>query len=224
MILNKLNISAAAIAITLIGGSLNLNASSKDKETVFSTVMNPTLPKHITFADQKFDLDDEDMYERLDRELTAMAYTHGSTLLTIKRANRYMPVIIPILKANGIPEDLVYLAGIESNFNPIALSGSKAAGLWQFMPATAREYGLEVNDYVDERYHPALATEAATKYLKTAYNKYGSWESVAASYNAGMGRISRESRSTKCEFSLRPMAHSRDNAISIPFARNEDYA
>lgn len=121
-----------------------------------------------------------------------MAFTHGSTLLTLKRANRYMPIIVPILKANGVPEDLVYLSAIESNFDPLALSGAKAAGLWQFMPSTGREYGLEVNDYVDERYHPIKATEAATKYLKNAYAKYGSWESVAASYNAGMGRISRE--------------------------------
>lgn len=165
---------------------------SEESTEAFSKVINPRLPKAVKFADQKFDLNNEDTYERLDRELTAMAYTHGTTLLTLKRANRYMPEIIPILKKNGIPEDLVYLAAIESNFNPLALSPAKAAGLWQFMPSTGKEYGLEVNDYVDERYHPALATEAACRYLRNAYSKYGSWESVAASYNAGMGRISRE--------------------------------
>lgn len=184
-----LSLIAAAVAAATLPSQL----SAKDNATgAYAPVVNPTLPKHVSFADQKFDLDNSDTYERLDRELTAMTYTHGTTLLTLKRANRYMPVIVPILKANGIPTDLVYLAAIESNFNPLALSSAKAAGLWQFMPSTAKEYGLEVNDYVDERYHPVLATEAACRYLRNAYGKYGSWESVAASYNAGMGRISRE--------------------------------
>ncbi|MCC8070444.1 MAG: lytic transglycosylase domain-containing protein [Bacteroidales bacterium] len=158
----------------------------------FAEVVSPTVPSSVSFAGKKIDLDRIDMYERMDRELSAMTYTHGNTLLTLKRANRYFPVIIPILKANGVPIDLVYLACIESNLNPRALSGAKAAGLWQFMPATAKEYGLEVNDYVDERYHPEKATEAACRYLKKALAKYGNWESVAASYNGGMGRISRE--------------------------------
>lgn len=173
----------------LLPFSMNLSAAGDES---FAPVINPKLPKSIGFAGQKFDLDNADTFERLDRELTAMTYTHGSTLLTIKRANRYMPLMVPILKANGIPEDLIYLAAIESNFNPLALSGAKAAGMWQFMPATAKEYGLEVNDYVDQRYDPLLATEAACRYLRNAYAKYGNWESVAASYNAGMGRISRE--------------------------------
>ncbi|HJE39775.1 MAG: lytic transglycosylase [Candidatus Amulumruptor caecigallinarius] len=188
----------AAMAVTTMATATlffpaSASASSRDNdETRFANVVNPTLPRSVTFAGQKFDLDNSDYYERLDRELTAMTFTHGTTLLTLKRANRYMPVIVPILKANGVPEDLVYLCAIESNFNPLALSTAKAAGLWQFMPSTGREYGLEVNDYVDERYHPIKATEAATKYLKDAYARYGSWESVAASYNAGMGRITRE--------------------------------
>lgn len=184
---------AAAMALAAFISPVTSMASGHDNDdTRFANVVNPSLPHSVSFAGQKFDLDNSAYYERLDRELTAMTYTHGSTLLTLKRANRYMPVIVPILKANGVPEDLVYLAAIESNFDPLALSGAKAAGLWQFMPSTGREYGLEVNDYVDERYHPIKATEAATKYLKSAYAKYGSWESVAASYNAGMGRISRE--------------------------------
>lgn len=157
-----------------------------------SEVVNPTVPKKIKFADVDVDLDRTDMWERLDRELTAMSYTHGNTLLTLKRANRYFPQLVPILKECGVPADLVYLACIESNLDPIAISPSKAAGLWQFMPATAKEYGLEVNDNVDERYHPEKATRAACRYLKSAYAKYGNWESAAASYNGGMGRISSE--------------------------------
>lgn len=160
--------------------------------TALATVVNPDVPKSVTFAGQKIDLDRTDMYERLDRELTAMSYTHGNTLLVIKRANRFFPEIIPLLKKNGVPEDIVYLACIESTLNPRAVSGAGAAGIWQFMPATAKQYGLEVNQWVDERFNLEKATEAACRYLKNSYAKYGNWESVAASYNAGPARVSKE--------------------------------
>lgn len=163
-----------------------------DSSVLFSTVVNPKIPEKVKFAGQTVDLDRVDLFERLDRELTSMAYTHGNTLLTIKRANRYFPKLIPILKKNGVPEDLIYLACIESTLNPRAYSPAKAAGLWQFIPSTGKEYGLEINEYVDERYHPEKATAAACRYLKNALAKYGNWESVAASYNAGMARISKE--------------------------------
>lgn len=133
----------------------------------FSTVVNPSIPSSVTFAGKKVDLDPTHMWERLDRELTAMTYTHGNTLLGIKRANRYFPILAPILKKNGIPSDMIYLAVIESTLNPRALSPAKAGGLWQLMPATGKEYGLEVNEDVDERYDPVKATEAASRYLKT---------------------------------------------------------
>ena len=177
-------------------------AASASGHEPMSKVVNPAVPGHYAFAGQEINLDRNDMFERLDRELTAISYTHGNTLLTLKRANRYFPVIVPILKANGVPEDLAYLACIESSMNPVAISPAKAAGLWQFMPATAKEYGLEVNDYVDERFHPEKATEAACKYLKSAYKRYGNWESAAASYNAGMGRISNELNSQKVDTSF----------------------
>ena len=119
------------------------------------------------------------MWERLDRELSAMTYTHGTTMLMIKRANRYFPVIAPILEKNGIPADMMYLAAIESSMNPKAVSPAKAAGLWQFMPATGKEYGLEVNQWVDERYNIEKATRAACRFLKDAYKRYGDWNSVA---------------------------------------------
>lgn len=158
----------------------------------YSEIINPRIPKTLQFAGQKIDLDRTDRWERLDRELTSMAYTHGNTLLAIKRANRYFPLLAPILKKNGIPSDMIYLAVIESTLNPRALSPAKAGGLWQFMPSTAKEYGLEVNEYVDERYDPVKATEAACRYLKKSYAKYGNWESVAASYNGGQARITNE--------------------------------
>ncbi len=174
----------------------NVSAKSlldgKNAASEVSLVINPDIPTSMTFAGKRVDLDPVDMWERIDRELTAMSYTHGNTLLGIKRANKYFPVIAPILKRNGVPYDIIYLAVIESTLNPRALSGAKAGGIWQFMPSTAKEYGLEVNDYVDERYDIAKATEAACRYLKNAYSKYGNWESVAASYNGGMARITKE--------------------------------
>lgn len=159
--------------------------------TVGQTV-NPSISESVAFAGKRVELDRSDMYERYDRELTALVYTHGNVLLTLKRANRYFPLMAPILKKNGVPEDLLYLACVESYLNPRALSGAKAAGIWQFIPAAAREYGLEVNEYVDERYHPAKATAAACRYLKKLHSRFGTWESAAAAYNGGAARIKRE--------------------------------
>ena len=182
----------AAIAMALTISAATPATIEASHPTPLAAVRNPKVPKSVTFAGQKVDLDRIDMFERLDRELTGMSYTHGNTLLTIKRANRYFPEMEPILKSEGVPTDLLYLACIESTLNPRALSGAKAAGFWQFMPATGKEYGLEVNDYVDERYDLEKSTRAACKFLKSAYKKYGNWESAAASYNGGMGRITSE--------------------------------
>lgn len=172
--------------------SLDAASNRYDKEDLFSHVVSPEIPLSITFGGQKIDLDRVDMFERLDRELTSMAYTHGNTQLVIKRANKYFPEIVPILKKNGIPEDMIYIACIESFLNPRAVSGAGAGGIWQFMKATGQQYGLEINQYVDERFNLEKATEAACKYFRKAYEKYGNWESVAASYNAGTARISKE--------------------------------
>ena len=153
-------------------------------------VTPPTVPAQVTFDGETIDLRRYDRRERMDREMMAFTYMHSTTMLLIKRANRYFPIIEPILKANGIPDDFKYLMVIESNLNNIARSPAGAAGLWQFMPATGREFGLEVNDNVDERYHIEKATVAACKYFKQAYAKYGDWMAVSAAYNAGQGRIS----------------------------------
>ena len=150
----------------------------------------PPIPMKVDFAGVSYDMDRIDRYERLDREVIAFTYGHTNTLLSIKRANRYAPAITKVLKEQGVPEDFLYLAVIESHLDNTAVSGAKAAGMWQFMPATARQYGLEVTDYVDERYDYEKATLAACKYLKAAYRKYGCWITVAASYNGGMGRLS----------------------------------
>ena len=125
----------------------------------------------------------------MDRELLAFAYMHSTSIQTIKRANRYFPIVEPILKEHGIPDDFKYLMAIESNCSPLARSHAGASGLWQFMQTTGREYGLEVNKNIDERYHVEKSTVAACKYIKAAYKKYNDWIAVAAAYNGGQARI-----------------------------------
>ena len=150
----------------------------------------PKVPQFIEFAGQTYRFDRPDLYERMDRELIAFTYGHTNSVLMLKRAERLFSQVVPILKKNGIPEDLKYLMAIECNLDPKSVSSAGAAGPWQFMKATGRSYGLEVADEVDERYHIAKSTEAACKYLKEAFAKYGDWMTVAASYNAGQGGIS----------------------------------
>ena len=147
----------------------------------------PKVPQFIEFAGQTYRFDRPDLYERMDRELIAFTYGHTNSVLMLKRAERMFSQVVPILKKNGVPEDLKYLMAIECNLDPKSVSSAGAAGPWQFMKATGRSYGLEVADEVDERYHIAKSTEAACKYLKEAYAKYGDWMTVAASYNAGQG-------------------------------------
>lgn len=155
-----------------------------------SDYSTPSVPERVTFCGKDIDLTRFDRHERMDRELLAFTYMHSTSIQMIKKANRYFPIVEPILKANGIPDDFKYLMVIESNLNPNARSSAGAAGLWQFMQTTGREYGLEVNKNIDERYHVEKATVAACKYLKDAYEKYQDWVAVAASYNAGQARIS----------------------------------
>lgn len=181
----------AGSSLPFLAGSSTLNPERDSvKSEVPYCVTSPSVPDKITFAGQAIDLLRYDHRERMDRELMSFTYMHSTTMLMVKRANRYFPVIEPILKANGLPDDFKYLAVIESNLNPLAKSPAGAAGLWQFMSATGREFGLEVNSNIDERYHIEKETKAACKYLKDAYQKYGNWLCVAAAYNAGQGRIS----------------------------------
>ena len=195
------NIIAASILCTMFIG---VNAQGYNNSQ-FMTVAAPDLPEQINFCGEKVSFDRIDMAERLDRELTATIYGQTMTSLIIKRANRYFPRLLEILKENNMPEDLIYLAVAESSLDPTALSPAKAAGIWQFMPATGRQYGLEVGDDVDERYDPEKETVAACRYLRAAYNKYGNWATVCASYNAGTGKISSElsSQQVNNSFDLR---------------------
>lgn len=181
--------------LSLVLGSVlcaSISCSAADNSmTVYSRVESPQIPQSVTICGQKVSLDHVDYAERYDRELTSLIYTHGNTLLTIKRANRFFPILAPILKKNGIPEDLLYLACVESTLNPRAYSPAKAAGIWQFIPSTAKEYGLEVNDEVDERYNIEKETDAACRFFKKALARYnGDWLAVFEAFNGGMTRIS----------------------------------
>lgn len=151
----------------------------------------PSVPKMIVFAGDTIRFDRQDIYERMDRELISFTYMHTNSTLMLKRSERIFAKVVPILRANGVPEDLKYLMAIESNFDPKALSSAGAAGLWQFTKSTAKEYGLEVSSEVDERYHIEKETVAACKYLLKAHDKYGDWMTVAASYNGGQNGISK---------------------------------
>lgn len=166
----------------------NLHQSKMEEDyQIFS--LSP--PSEILFAGEKVPLGEPEVYERLDREIHSNTYFHSNTILYFKKANRWFPVIEPILKENGIPEDFKYLALIESGLINV-VSPAGAAGYWQFMKATGKEYGLQINGEVDERYNVEKATKAACHYLKDSYEVYGDWALVAASYNAGKGRISKE--------------------------------
>lgn len=149
------------------------------------------IPRNIKFADEKVPLDRFYVKEALERELTVNTYFHSSSIFLLKRANRWFPVIEPILEKNNIPEDFKYLAIAESGLAQV-VSPAGATGFWQIMKHTGRELGLEINADIDQRYDVELATEAACKYLNKAYKKYGNWALVAASYNAGINRISKE--------------------------------
>lgn len=132
-----------------------------------------------------------DVQERLDKEMITNMNYHTNTTLVIKRANKVFPIIEPILAKYGVPDDFKYLAVIESSLVN-AVSPAGARGVWQFMPETAKEKGMEVSDEVDERYHLEKSTEAACKYLLKAKEKFGSWTLAAASYNGGMNGISKK--------------------------------
>jgi membrane-bound lytic murein transglycosylase D len=148
------------------------------------------VPTEMSFSGEPVPLNITDVHERLDKELQINTYFHSNTLFLIKRANRWLPQIEKILKENNVPDDFKYLPLIESNLlNDV--SPKNAVGYWQILKGAGKENGLEITDEVDERYDPLKATEAACKYLKQAYRKFGNWTLVAASYNRGMSGLER---------------------------------
>ncbi|MDN3665722.1 lytic transglycosylase domain-containing protein [Algibacter miyuki] len=151
------------------------------------------VPEQLDFAGEAMPLKNPDIFERMDRELLVNTYWQSNGLLMFKRAKKYFPIIEPILAKHGVPDDFKYLAVIESGLTN-AVSPAGARGVWQIMPATGRENGLEVNSNVDERYNLELATEVACKYLLKSKASLGSWTLAAAAYNAGNAGVSRRLR------------------------------
>jgi membrane-bound lytic murein transglycosylase D len=149
-----------------------------------------TLPERMVFCDEPVPLDRIDVRERLDRELLVNTYWQSNTLLAHKRAARWFPVIEPILREEGVPDDMKYLPLIESGFTHV-VSPKGASGYWQFMKETATQMGLEVNDEVDERYHVERSTRAACRFLKAAHAQFGSWTMAVAAYNLGNAGLER---------------------------------
>ncbi|HLT74482.1 MAG TPA: transglycosylase SLT domain-containing protein [Ohtaekwangia sp.] len=148
------------------------------------------IPENITFAGARVPLDIPDVRERLDKELQINTYLHSNTIFLIKRAHRWLPQMQEILRKHDIPDDFKYLPLIESNLMNV-VSPKDAVGFWQILDSSGSELGLEINKFVDERYDPLKATEAACKYLRKAYEKFGDWALVAASYNRGMSGLQR---------------------------------
>jgi len=178
------------VSMILFGGMLMHTVDSR-KADAKEITKERYFPSKIDFAGESAPLNISDVRERLDRELLVNANLDATTVLIIKRANRSFPVIEPILKKYGIPDDFKYLAVIESGLVNV-VSPAGARGVWQFMPDTGKERGLEINDVVDERYHLVKSTEAACKYLQSAYAKFGSWTLAAASYNGGFGGVNKQ--------------------------------
>ncbi|TPN83525.1 lytic transglycosylase domain-containing protein [Aquimarina algicola] len=149
------------------------------------------MPDNLNFSGELVPIQNPDIRERMDRELLVNTYWQSNGLLLFKRANKYFPIIEPILKEHGVPDDFKYLAVIESGLTQ-AVSPAKATGFWQILKGTGKEFGLEVNQNVDERYHIEKSTEVACKYLKRAKKRFGSWTLAAAAYNAGNGGINKQ--------------------------------
>ena len=199
--LSKVLMSLSIVAFSVIVGGLFFNSRPADlRNRVLETSTGPqeiyftavSLPEKLDFAREDVPLENFDIRESLDREMLIVANYHSQDLLYLKKTTRYFSVIEPILKKNDIPDDFKFLALAESGFLDKVVSPAGAVGIWQFMKGAAIENGLEVNEEIDERYHIEKATEAACKYLRSSYARYGNWTMVAASYNAGINGMNRQ--------------------------------
>lgn len=186
---------ASILLITLLSitffNALHISDVSPEKNTSETYAIKALkIPSNLTFAGEKVPTELYDIKERMDRELLVNTYWQSNGLLLIKKAHKYFPLIEPMLKKYGIPDDFKYLAvaesGLENNSSPAG-----AAGFWQFLKSSAKEYGLEVNQNVDERYNLEKATRIAAEYLKKSKERFGTWTLAAAAYNAGNARIAR---------------------------------
>lgn len=199
-VLSKIGLAAVLLGLgwlftnaTQTSQSMNNATSEKGEEKLINdyNVYALEIPEYMDFAGEEVPLENPDIKERMDRELLVNTYWQSNALLIFKRAHKYFPIIEPLLKEYGIPDDFKYLAiaesALENNSSPAG-----AAGFWHFMKGTGKDYGLEINDYVDERYNLELATKVAADYLKDSKERFGSWTLAAAAYNAGNAGINRQ--------------------------------
>jgi len=147
-------------------------------------IISPPVPEKLDFAGENVPQDNYEVRERMDREFIVDTYYHSFMILAMKKANRYFPLIEPILKANNIPDDFKYVAVIESGLSNV-ISPAGAVGFWQFMEDTGKKYGLEITREVDQRYDLKKSTEAACRFINDAHNEFGNWTMAAASFNMG---------------------------------------
>ena len=181
----------SAVIIFIFSQLFISSSQLKSDEEVYSKQFNMKYgifaivqPQGLNFSGENIPIHSSEIWERLDKELLKNTYWQSNTLLYFKKAHKYFPVIEPILKKNNIPNDFKYLALIESGLENV-ISPAGAAGFWQILKGTAKEYGLEVNSSIDERYHLEKSTQVACDYLNKAFDKFGSWTMAAASYNMG---------------------------------------
>ena len=163
-------------------------ADASELPIMQQVIRSPELPAKLDFAGENVPLENFDVRESLERELTVNIFWHSQTQLIIKLANRFFPVIEPILRQYKVPDDFKYLCAAESGFQQV-VSPAKAVGFWQILPSTGKELGLEINSEVDERYHIEKSTAAACVFLLQAYEIFGSWSMAAASYNMGVNGL-----------------------------------
>jgi hypothetical protein len=178
------------LSITFFNAVYNSDVPSEKNTADSYTIKALKIPDELTFAGEKVPTGLYDIKERMDRELLVNTYWQSNGLLLIKRAHKYFPIIEPMLKKYGIPDDFKYLAVAESGLENNS-SSAGAAGFWHFLKSSAKEYGLEVNQNVDERYNLEKATKVAADYLKKSKKRFGTWTLAAAAYNAGNARIAR---------------------------------
>ncbi len=197
--MKKLSIIAIILSALTLSMQIFIFATDKTNDDEIYTqalkndyrIYSPVLPDTLKFAGEKVPLNIYYVREGLDREILSNMYWHTNTILNMKRAYRFFPIIEPILKKNGIPDDFKYLAVIESNLMNVT-SPAKAQGYWQFIKATGKKYGLEINEEIDMRNSLEASTEAACKFLKALYNQFGSWTLAAAAYNCGENGLQRQ--------------------------------
>ena len=187
------------LASSLIFVFYSLNSFSTNEERKTYKVGAWETPRYLSFAGEVVPINDIDVREKFDREILINTYWHSQSLLLIKRTSRWFPIIEPILKEHGIPNDFKYLAVIESGLDLNARSPSGAVGFWQFLKGTGKEYGLRINSEIDERRHLIKSTIAACKYLKNAKEKLGNWTLAASGFNAGVPKIKKQMERQKAK-------------------------